>query len=200
VRFTEVMSGAVTPGESDPRAGGNGAGAWPLLFKLTIHVDDLDPFLADPEHEADATGYVECPALGGRHVVSRGWFNLFTTDGDPRTRHMRYRLHFRDSVGSPLTLAGVKDVHDDPGHDAWGDTTTLFTRILPGHVMAGEPEPDPIASGIIRISPRQFARQVTTFRGAGPGLFGDARAVGRFGESFLGALATVYGRRLLGGG
>lgn len=46
----------------------------------------------------------------------------------------------RGGTGEPLTLVGLKDVGNDPGLDAWRDTTCLFTRILEGHVEADEDE------------------------------------------------------------
>lgn len=188
VRFTEVMAGAVRFGEEQPSEKGSSS---PLKFKLTMHVDDLDAFLGDAQHEAVATGFVECPALGGRRVVSRGRFNLFTDGAEPGLKHMRYRLFFRDGEGRTLTLVGVKDVRDDPGFDTWPDTTTLDTQILDGHVAA-EDRGEVIARGILRITPLAFARQLTTFRGSGPGMLGGARAVLRFGNSFLGHLYSVY--------
>jgi cholesterol oxidase len=202
VRFTEVMAGVVGLGEDDPERGATAAEARsPLKFKLTMNIDDLDGFLADRDHECPAAGYVDCPALGGRSVVSRGRFNLFTAGEDPRTRLMRYRLFFRDGEGAPLTLTGIKRVHDDPGADAWADTTTLYTRVLGGHVAEGEDEgAATVAAGILRITPPAFARQLTTFRGTGPGPLGGLRAVLRFGGAFLGQLRQVFGLRFLTGG
>lgn len=190
VRFTEVMAGAVTFGEAQSGSGTSS----PLRFKLTMHVDDLDAFLTDPAHEAVATGFVECPALGGRRVVSHGRFNLFTDGAEPGLKHMRYRLFFRDGEGRALTLTGVKDVRDDEGFDPWPDTTTLDTRILNGHVAEGD-EGEVVAQGILRITPQAFARQLTTFRGSGPRLLGGTRAVLRFSQAFLGHLYSVYLRR-----
>ena len=63
-------------------------------------------------------------------------FNLFV-DTEPGVKHMLYRLWFRDGVGHPLTLTGFKLVRDDAGFDVWKDTTTLFTRVLRGHVEEG---------------------------------------------------------------
>jgi predicted acylesterase/phospholipase RssA len=203
VRFTEVMAGSVAFGERDPERGATAAAEArsPLKFRLTMYMDDLDRFLADRDHEAPAAGYVDCPALGGRSVVSRGRFNLFTTGEDPRTRFMLYRLFFRDGEGAPLTLTGIKRVHDDPGADAWADATTLYTRVLRGHVAAGEDEAAAIvAAGILRITPPAFARQLTTFRGTGPGPLGGLRAVLRFGAAFLGQLRQVFGPKFLTGG
>lgn len=192
VRFTEVMAGRVDFGATDPRTA---AGEEKLRFRLTINVDDLDAFLHDPDRQAVATGFVECDALGGRRTVSHGQFNLFTSDdADPRAKHMRYRLLFRDGEGRALTLAGIKDIRDDPGHDAWVDTTTLYTRILDGHVAEGGDESAVVAAGVLRITLWAFARQMTTFRGTG------LTSVPRFVGEFAGQLYETYGRRLLVGG
>ena len=52
-------------------------------------------------------------------------------------KHRNYRLFFTDDKKNPLTLLGYKDIRSDDHRDVWTDTTTLFTRILKGHV---EPE------------------------------------------------------------
>ncbi|QFG20479.1 GMC oxidoreductase [Actinomadura sp. WMMB 499] len=63
--FTETMTGFVTYGVTDPRAGAGDAGREPLSFRLTITADDVDRFLAEPEHEARAEGWVDGAARGG---------------------------------------------------------------------------------------------------------------------------------------
>jgi hypothetical protein len=121
---------------------------------------------------------------------------------------MLYRLFFRDGEGNPLTLSGFKDVYDDPGLDVWKDTTTLYTRILKGHVSEAEEErakQDParyetevvVASGIIHIHFFDFLRQLTTFRAEGPTLSDRAAALTRFGTLFMGKLWAVYARNVL---
>src|SRR5436305_6929192 len=98
---------------------------------------------------------------------------------------MLYRLWFRDGVGHPLTLTGFKLVRDDPGFDIWRDTTTLFTRILRGHLEASqERDAEVVASGILCIRLRDFARQLTTFRTRGPDPAARAGALVRFGWLF----------------
>jgi hypothetical protein len=190
VRFTEEMLGHVTFGEEDCLRGANaerdGAGA--LKFHLTIVIDDIARFASDPRRSAGAVGYVECDALGGRLPVEKGAFNLFV-DTEPGVKHMLYRLFFRDGAGHPLTLSGHKLVKNDAGFDVWRDTTTLFTRVLRGHV--GEPDEagaELVASGVLRIRARDFARQLTTFRGS-------LGALAKFGLIFLGQLAEAYLRR-----
>ena len=188
VRFTEEMLGHVTFGEEDHHRGAHAErdGAGPLKFHLTIVVDDIARFANDPRRAAGAHGYIVCDALGGRLPVERGAFNLFV-DTEPGVKHMLYRLFFRDGSGHPLTLTGFKLVKDDAGFDVWKDTTTLFTRVLRGHVQEGE-DGELVASGVLRIRARDFARQLTTFRGS-PG------ALLRFLAIFLGQLAEAYLRK-----
>ena len=193
VHFTEEMTGFVCLGAPDYAAGyHNGKeGGTRLGFHLTISTHDLDAFLADPGHEAKAMGYVDAPAFGGEHLpVVEGWFNLFAPGHRPGRTVMRYRLwFFAGGTGEPLTLVGFKDVGDDPGLDAWRDTTCLFTRILEGHVRSDEDHDVPErARGLVLISPGMFARQLTTFRG-------HPVAVARFGWMFVRSLVTVYLRR-----
>jgi hypothetical protein len=198
VRFTEEMLGHLTFGETDhargAQAGRDGSAA--LKFHLTIEVPDIDRFAQDPLRPAGAVGYLQCDALGGRLPVERGDFNLFVDVG-PGTKHMLYRLFFRDGVGHPLTLTGFKLVENDAGFDLWKDTTTLFTRVLQGHVEADdEATAEVVASGILRIRVRDFAKQLTTFRAAdSPGLGRRLGGLVKFGVVFAGQVAEVYLRK-----
>jgi cholesterol oxidase len=197
--FVEEMKGFVALDVTDPREGaalGRQLGQR-LMFHLTIATDDVDRFVVDPDHQARATGWVECDVLGGRLPVAQGWFNLFVAadDGSEEapTRRMLYRLHLGDPGDTPLTLIGHKQVHDDPGLDLWPDTSTLYVRILSGHVPAGEDEDAPVlAAGMITIHVGDFGRQMTTFRTDGPR---PVHALEAFGRLFLGRLWEVYGPR-----
>ena len=198
VRFTEEMLGHVTFGEPDFARGAVAGrdGSEFLKFHLTIEVADMARFSEDPLRHAGAVGYLQCDALGGRLPVERGDFNLFVDSG-PGVKRMLYRLWFRDGVGHPLTLTGFKLVENDAGFDLWKDTTTLFTKVLKGHVEEGEDATaELVASGILRIRVQDFAKQLTTFRAGGAG--GIASKLGgllRFGVIFVEQLAQVYLRR-----
>ena len=199
LEFTEEMKGYVTLGEADFDRGfkqGKKDGTF-LMFHLTISTDDVDRFIADPRHEGVAVGWVSCDALGGKLPVERGIFNLFVDTDDPKLTRMLYRLFFADGTGHPLTLSGFKRVKDDPGFDLWSDTSTLYTRILRGHVEAdAEPTAEVVASGIINIYLLDFARQLTTFRPRGGSAGDQARALTDFGKLFLGKLWDIYGDRV----
>jgi cholesterol oxidase len=195
VRFTEEMKGYLDFAEMDYHRAflaGEAAGE-PLMFHLTITVDDINRFLKDREREATVNGWVSSNAFGGERQVESGYFNLFVDqEATHPTKRMYYRLHFRDVAGHPLTLVGFKHVVDEPGVDVWSDTSTLFTRVLAGHVdVEHEPQAAVVATAILHILPRDFARQLTTFRAHPPY---RVDAIARFGRLFAGQLLKVYGR------
>jgi cholesterol oxidase len=198
VRFTEEMLGHVTFGETDFARGAQTGrdGSEFLKFHLTIEVADMERFSTDPMRQAGAVGYLQCDALGGRLPVEKGVFNLFVDSG-PGVKRMLYRLWFRDGVGHPLTMTGYKLVENDAGFDLWKDTTTLFTKVLKGHVEeSAESTAELVASGILRIRVQDFAKQMTTFRAGGSGGIG-AKLGGliKFGVIFVGQLAEIYLRK-----
>jgi cholesterol oxidase len=190
--FTEEMKGYVSFGEPDFDSGfraGKDAGM-AFMFHLTIATEDLDRFIADAQHTAVARGWIESDAFGGRLLVSEGVFNLFVDQG-PGYKRMLYRLQFADGEQHPLTMTGFKEVRHEHGLDVWSETTTLFTRVLEGHIESGQDAgAQVVAGGILHIHPLDFARQLTTFR-VEPAHRVDA--IARFGGLFAGELWSVYG-------
>jgi hypothetical protein len=203
VRFTEEMKGHISFGEGDYERGAREGRTSDVRLKvhLTIEVDDLDRLAADAGRAAEAMGWVECDALGGRLPVERGIFNLLIEEEDPEIKHMLYRLFFRDGVGHPVTLAGFKTLTNRRGLHVWRDTTTLYARLLRGHLGAGEdPGAEVVAAGILRIHPLGFLRQLATFRAGGRRSAGArAAALIRFDALFLGHLWEIYGLHRLRG-
>lgn len=210
LEFTEEMKGHVTLGECDFAEGARRGEDedTELMFRLTIVLDDVDAFVNDPSHEATASGWIECERLGGRLDVSDGVFNLFVDGDDPGLRRMLYRLWFSDAVGNPLTLVGFKAVRDESGFDVWPDTSTLYVRVLRGHVGGwpdiaesaaadAEAAGSVIAAGVIVIRMLDFAQQLTTFRVSGPDTTSRISAMSQFGRLFLGELWEAYGGRAI---
>ncbi len=198
--FTEEMKGHIAFGETNYDRGmrvGRERGTT-LMVHLTISLDGVHHFVTDPQHEARVQGYLHCDALGGKLAVVQGHFNLFVDEGDPTIKKMLYRLYFRDSVGHPVTLSGFKLIRDDAHFDVWADTSTLYTRILKGHV---EPEEEAnaevVASGIITIHYLDFLKQLTTFRAEAPTPLQRVSVLSEFGTFFLGKLWDVYGQKIL---
>ncbi|WP_433472751.1 FAD-dependent oxidoreductase [Spirillospora sp. CA-142024] len=189
--FTEEMKGFVTYGETDTRIGELADGRRHLSFRLTITAADTDRFLAEPGHEATAEGWVDAAGHGGRSPVERGTFNLFVADGDNDRRLMKYRLFYTDGEGRRRTLSGHKNVLHGPPTRIWPDTSTLYVRLLDGHVGADEEDgAEIVAAGVLHIQLTDFARQLTTFRTSGPDGAGKLLDFGRF---FAGELWEVYG-------
>ncbi|MGH3241804.1 MAG: FAD-dependent oxidoreductase, partial [Spirillospora sp.] len=193
--FTEEMKGEVAYGETEPRAGAKAEGRRPLSFRLTITADDTERFVRDPEHTASAEGWIDASGHGGRRAVEHGTFNLFVDpspggEGEDR-RLMKYRLFYTDGDGNRRTLSGVKNVLHGPPTRIWPDTSTLYVRLLDGHV--GEDEEDGaqiVGVGVLHIRLTDFARQLTTFRTSGPD---GAESLLNFGRFFAGELWEVYG-------
>ena len=147
----------------------------PVTAGLTVVIGDLARFLAaqadggirDPEAlpAAVTEGYVRCDAFPGELRVRTGTFEAFvpTAQTEPRDAlhlRMRYHLALDGPGGRAYVLEGFKLVENDPGYDSWSDTTTLFFRIRDGD--------EPVATGVLQISPLAFMRQLTTFRATGP--------------------------------
>ena len=196
VEFTEELKGFVTVGEPDHHEGfqrGKDAGG-DARVHLTVTIDDVDRFIADPVREATASGWVQCEALGGRLPVERGIFNLFGDEAERDRTHAYYRLFFSDGAGGPLTLSGFKDVLDEPGLDRWPDTSTLYVCVLRGHTERdGEAGAEVVAAGILHIHLADFARELATFRVRGPSSVARERVLDDFGRLLLGRLWSVYG-------
>jgi cholesterol oxidase len=188
--FTEEMKGFYGAGVSNPGEGELAAHRERFAFRLTITVDDVDRFLNDPEHTARAEGWIDAAGRGGRRPVQRGWFNLFAPADAPDRRLMKYRLYFTDGTDRPRTLTGWKTVYHGPPMDIWPDTSTLFFRLLEGHVPENEEERVSIVgAGTLHIRLTDFVEQLSTFRTHGPD---GVRALKRFGGFFVGELWDVY--------
>ncbi|MGJ0429782.1 alpha/beta fold hydrolase [Methylobacter sp.] len=199
-QFTEEMKGYLAAGQTsfdDGYQQGQADDSY-FMFHLTIKTDDVDQFLASPEHRAQAIGYVEGDLVGGRRPVLLGVFNLFVDTSDRNRKEMRYRLFFENAEGKPFTLSGFKSIQNDVGPDVWGDTTTLFTNLYQGHLQADqEAGATPYASGILHIQLADFMHQLTTMRADAPTFPARLGAVERFGRFFFGALWETYAPSLM---
>jgi len=226
VRFTERMKGFVTLGQQSFEEGcqTGQSNQTPLMFELTIGMEDIESFTSRAGQPAQAIGYIDSPLFGGRRPVLRGQFSLFAASGDVDRRTMRYRLLFEDTQGNPLTLYGFKSMRGGLFPRIWKDTTTLFTTILKGHVpdeyeyeyeyeydgggngnegidiaSKGCGDQQVVATGILRIAITDFLHQLTTFQADAPSLSKRIRAIARFGLFFSSWLWNIYGKFRLHG-
>lgn len=200
--FREAMRGRYLAGASDPRQIEprelrRGPRA---VLRLSIHIDDLDRFLHDPEHAARVAGSLECEPAVGRMPIEEGVFQLFTIADrgrvdDPSNRRMLYNVRARSPEGDIYRLEGVKYVENDLGFDSLSDLTTLYSRIYRQSPGAAE---HLLGAGVLRIHTLDFARQLASFRAPGASSPRQAiDALGRFGKYFAGRAWDVYARRLI---
>jgi cholesterol oxidase len=177
LRFSESMSGLLqSPTGQD----------LPLSFTVTALFEDLEALLADPSTPGRLMGSVDCAPLSAAPLrLERGRLRLFSPDGPGRWR-MRYELHLASVEGQRWTLQGHKLLRDDPGVDAWRDTTTLLVDL---HQHGAE-----VARGTLGLSAADFLQQLRTMTVLhAPDPAAEARALARFGRMFLGALWEIYG-------
>jgi cholesterol oxidase len=180
-------------GRPATRADFPGGGAFE--FTLTITSSDLEAMIGDPDHAATMVGTVRAATLSPDPLmVTNGRFNLFLDDPtNERRKRMRYRMDLTTEDGSAYTFEGFKEIADDRGVDVWADTTTLYVTIQEAGRADGRR-----GLGILRISPKDFMRQLTTMRAIGArGVLEAAEAKVRFGRLFAGELQEVYGALLV---
>ncbi len=188
--FRETMQGPVSLAATDPETGAAAGDAATLAIHCQITIDDVDRFIADPEHTAMIAGSIDFAPFGGSLPVRQGIFNLFSPGG-PGERIMEYRLGF-EAAGKPYLLDGRKHAHDDPGFDVWKDTTTLYTVLYEGEDDSGT-----IAgAGVLGLGVEELAKMVGTMRSTSGGI----EPLAKFGKLFLGSLWETYGASKLGGG
>ncbi|MGH9343176.1 MAG: alpha/beta hydrolase [Terriglobia bacterium] len=196
IQFTERMAGYFSTsvkdadfelGEKEGKSDRS-----PLEFLLTIASDDLDGMIADPKHEAQASGTVTAPALSSSPMmVTEGAFNLFCPDPNHvETSNMIYRMKMTSKEGKGFFLSGFKVVKTDPATRAWPELSTLYVT-----VYAGSDDKAPISGrGILHILPEDFLKQLTTLHVTNaPDMAQRLEAMSRFGRFFAGECWETYG-------
>ena len=199
ITFEETMTGRLLPGpQSFSTLDDPGPEAQPVELRLSLIIDDLEAFLADPRHEGRLTGTIASPFLGSEpQPVVDGRFHLLEPTADRDRRDMSYRFACRDAQGRPLSFHGLKQVQNHLGPDLWRDTTTLDFNLFAGHLPEGQPpQGEVVATGRIRIDLPGFLRQLASLRSDASDPVRRARELARFGAFFLGELWHLYAPRL----
>jgi cholesterol oxidase len=191
IAFDETMEGWFALGPTTPEAGeqqGKRDGTR-LAMHARVTIDDLDRFIAVPEHPGGLAGSIDFQPIGIGIPATSGLFQLFSPGPGEDARRMVYELGFQHN-GKPRYLAGEKRVGNDPGVDLWKDTTTLYTTL---HDGADKAAPI-IGAGILSLGVRQLLALMATLK---PINGGSLASVGRFGTFFFGELWEVYAPHLL---
>jgi cholesterol oxidase len=199
LRLTEELRGFIAWGVQDcEHRFQTGQRQDPLLAHLTLQVNGVDTFVADPQHHADICGYIKIQVgeKEERWWVERGDFSLPTDDRNLSCLHMHYRLHLRDRSNAKWTLIGVKTIRADRVLGLWHDSSTVSTQIMIGHVEPGqEQNAKVIGAGIIHLSLRDLLRQLTTWRAEGLDLGARLGAYWAFGGLFVRTFWEAYRAR-----
>src|SRR5690606_19694431 len=119
--FREAMTGRLTLGVTDPKAGYDDPAAIPFVLHACIGIDDTASFVADPSHKGDLVGHLTSPRFGGLFPASQGNFGLFTPSDDPKTTWMVYEAGFVKE-GKPYWFSGRKHVAIASPFRAWRAT------------------------------------------------------------------------------
>ena len=194
--FRETMEGPFALGETDPRAGKKKGekDATELAMHASITIRDIAAFADDPNHLGELNGSIDFTPFGEAMPATHGVFNLFHPTDNPDMKYMIYELGFMHE-GQAYYVAGRKEVHDDPGFDLWGDTTTLFTRLHKGTDTSGEV----IGAGVLTLGVKALAKLVASMQATGTDAATEkAKVYAKFGSFFLGELWDSY-KRFAGG-
>lgn len=161
VTFREVMTGQLTLGTADPRAGYQNPNSVGFVVDATIDIPDLTAFLDDPNHRGGLFADVEVPRWG-EQFGSRvgGAFGLFTPTEHARTTHMVYELPVTID-GRPHWIVGVKQIRVEAIWRLWPATTTLYTTVHEGRDSSGAV----VGAGIVRLNLSGVLAMLATMRG-----------------------------------
>jgi hypothetical protein len=158
LRFSEVMSGMITMGITDPVEGYENDGAIAMRLHATVTVPNLPAFIKDPIHKGQWRAAGSIPVLGGALIgVGDGDFGLFRRGirDEKGVRELVYDTVF--SVGGhTYRLRGRKCVEPSPPWRLWPATTTLYVQLFPVSGGSGEP----VAAGVLRLTLSAFLRQL----------------------------------------
>ena len=163
--FHETLQGGFAWGQTDPRTGallGDKAGIQ-FGFDGTIVMDDLDLFIADPQHTASFGGtylgnLFQSRGLPPAEIVS-GVFNFMAPGaGAPRLMVHEHTLRSGNEV---YTLHGTKYLEGDPlACHTVGDLTTLYSTLKDASGAV-------VAAGLLHFPMKDFLALVTSFTAKG---------------------------------
>jgi len=194
IAFREVMAGGFSLGATDPADGEakGRTGGSELTMHGSIAIDDIDRFIAEPDHLGGLSGTLDFTPWGEGIPAPTGVFNLFRPTGDPKLKLMVYEMAFEHG-GKSYYLAGQKNVREDPITDLWKATTTLYTKLHEG----GDKSGPVVGAGILTLGVRELIKLVSTLHATGADSFTEkSEAIAKFGRFFLGELWDTYVRHI----
>ncbi len=196
LRFSEVMTGMITMGITDPVDGYKNDAAIAMRLHATVTLPNLPAFIKDPNHKGQWLAAGSIPVLGGDVIdMGDGDFGLFR-------RAIRAGNGVRELVydttisvgGQQYKMRGRKYVEPSPPWRVWPATTTLYVQLF----RAGDEPGEPAAAGVLRLTLWAFLRQLLSME-----VIGDFSVFDRwlhklsFYRFFVRSLVNTYikGRR-----
>lgn len=195
--FDEKMEGGFAMGATDAEGGdklGKSAGS-SLTLSGRITVDDVDAFLADPDHRARLDATIHCKALGAHVACSPGSFQMFRQSDNPTVKQMIFSCAV-EAQSQRYFLEARGYIHDDASlHAMLEQTTTLYAVLHAGDDAGGA-----IAgAGVLRVGVLGVIELVASMRTVGASSpEQSARAIADFGLFFLGQLWQSYAAHVSG--
>jgi hypothetical protein len=196
LRFSEVMTGMITMGITDPVAGYHNDAGFAMQLHATVTIPNLPAFIKDPNHKGQWRAGGSIPVLGGALIgEGDGDFGLFrrAIRNDKGVREMVYDTEF-SVAGTRYKMRGRKIMEPAPPWRLWPATTTLYVQLFPASGGTGEP----VAAGVLRLPLLGFIRQMLGMRVIGEfGLFDRCIQKLSFFRFFGTSLVNTYvkGRR-----
>lgn len=142
-------------GHARPRAA-------PATAHFGIEMADFAAFASDPSHVAGVLGTVTCALLGGTCAVVSGRAYLLADDPvDPALSYNLYDLQLLRPDGARWLLSGTKVWRDGGLDRLWAGGTQMVVEVFAFDGVRG----DKVATGLLRMSPAQFAGSVRSYQG-----------------------------------
>lgn len=159
-------------------------------FVLNVQAVDLAQMLSEPKHRARLSGTVNAQALSSEALtVTKGIFKFLVNDQEgPEALQMRYRFKMVDVEGKRYFFDGFKRIRNSPFLRVWPDTTTLYFTLY------GQSEEArwKIGSGILRIQPLDFLKELTTLQITNATLRQRIVGLAKYGVFFNSSLYQHY--------
>ncbi|MDB5802552.1 MAG: hypothetical protein JWL63_3491 [Rhodocyclales bacterium] len=190
IAFRETMAGHFALGAGDPKAGAalGKTSNIQLAMHASIDVEDIEAFIADPQHVSGLSGHIDFPPLGLNIPASHGVFALFMPGDEPGLRWMVYELGFQHG-GKDYYLAGKKEVRVASPLAMWSATTTLYTRLHEGRDASGPV----VGAGVLSLGVSALMSLASTFHATNaPSIGKSMGAVGKFIGFFTRSLVSTY--------
>jgi hypothetical protein len=196
LRFSEVMTGMISMGITDPVAGYQNDAAMAMRLHATVTIPNLPAFIEDPNHKGQWRAAGSIPVLGGDMIdMGNGDFGLFrrAIRNEKGVRELVYDTTF--SVGGKqYRMRARKYVEPSPPWRLWPATTTLYVQLFPATGGTGEP----VGAGVLRLTLWAFLRQLLSMQVLGDfGPFDRCVQKLLFFRFFVTSLVNTYikGRR-----